>query len=258
VRLRLLFAIASLSISVAQGGAILFSNITGTPLGAGLIEGSGISAGSYLAAAFEFTPTGTGTLTDAVVDIWKMTIMGGLDSDVTVSIYSDNAGRPGTLLVDINTESAPTFASWPVEPFSSIATTFTQASGPAVTLTAGTAYWLVLSPGDANSVAVWAGGDGITAPLPWSSQSGTSTSPWSAPSTVNFEFQVDSAASTTPEPSSLGLFAVGVFVLFGVCHFRTFLGRREARSDCLRKGNRLARPHCNCAEVELQKVRHCI
>jgi hypothetical protein len=156
-----------------------------------------------------------------------MTIMPGLDSDVTVSIYSDSAGLPGTLLVDVNTESAPTFANWPLEPFSSSATTFAQASGPAVTLTAGTAYWLVLSPGDANSFAVWAGGDGITAPLPFS-QSGGSTTPWSAPATINFELQVDGAASTTPEPSSLGLFAVGAFVLFGVCHCRTFLWRRGA------------------------------
>jgi hypothetical protein len=59
VRLRLLLAIASLSISAAQGGTIiLFSNVTSdTPLGAGAIAGA---SGGYLADAFEFTPAATG------------------------------------------------------------------------------------------------------------------------------------------------------------------------------------------------------
>ena len=116
------------------------------------------------ALAFEFSPTTTAAFTDALVDVWSPGAS-GTDSSVTASLYSgvipvvfQSTGVGANLLAQLDTTTAPIFAADPGLPFSSYATTFTQTSGPAVTLVAGTDYWLLLAPGDANSYVEIEGG----------------------------------------------------------------------------------------------------
>jgi len=142
------------------GGAsstVLFSTVSATnPTGAQPIEGS--SPGPYLANAFEFSPTTTGTFTGARIDLWTNTV----DGAVTAALYSDAGGTPGTLLAQLGTTTVPFFPTLPLLSFSANNISFMQTSGPAITLAAGSKYWLALTPGDATSFFLYAVG-GATA-----------------------------------------------------------------------------------------------
>lgn len=166
---------------------VLFSNVSATvPLGSGSIEGSS-SAGLYLANAFEFSPTTTGTFTRARVDLWTY----AADGNVTASLYSDAGGAPGVPLAQLGTTAVPFFSSLPFLSFSSNNTSFTQTSGPAVTLAAGSNYWLVLAPGDATSFVLYAVG-GATANVVQEQQRAPGGA-WTSPGPDNVQFEIDGA-----------------------------------------------------------------
>jgi len=107
---------------------VLFNNVSATiPIGSGSVEGSSI--GLYLARAFEFSPTTTGTFKDARIDLWTNTADGALPLRFTATA----GGTPGTLLAQLGATAVPFFSSLPFLSFSANNTSFTQTSGPAVT-----------------------------------------------------------------------------------------------------------------------------
>jgi hypothetical protein len=219
--LAVLLAGASAPASLLRADTVLFSNVSATvPEGSGLIQGA---ASGYLADAFAFSPTTTATFADALIDIWTLT-SNGPDSSVTASIYSNSLGdTPGTLLAQLDTATAPSYSSFPFLPFSSNDTSFTQISGPALTLVAGTEYWLVLTPGDANSVSLYAYGNGATVDVPEATQFGEGGG-WSSAAPANVELEIDGTVSGVPEPASFVLIASGLML----CAVRQFVARRRS------------------------------
>ena len=187
---------------------VLFSNVSTTvPAGSGAIEGA--SPGPYLADAFEFSPATTGTFTDARIDLWTS----AADGAVTAALYSDAGGTPGTLLAQLTTTTAPFFSSLPVVSFSANNTSFTQTSGPAVTLTAGSQYWLVLTPGDTTSSLFYAIG-GATAQVPQAQQSAQNGA-WTSTGPANVQVEIDGTPSS---PTGEAIVIGGSFTADGAGH----------------------------------------
>jgi hypothetical protein len=180
------FVGTNMSIFRPQSGAstVLFRNVSATvPQGSGATEGSSI--GSYVANAFEFSPTTTGTFTNARMDLWTNAV----DGNVTASFYSDAGGKPGTLLAQLGTTAVPFFSSFPFLSFGANNTSFTQTSGPAVTLAAGSNYWLVVAPGDATSFVLYAIG-GATANVNQAQQLAPGGA-WISAVPANVQFEID-------------------------------------------------------------------
>jgi hypothetical protein len=232
LRTPLLLAVASLSASFLHADAI-FSNVgAGIPTGGnGLVVGASAN-GTYQALAFEFSPTTTAAFTDALVDVWSPGAS-GTDSSVTASLYSgvipavfESTGVGANLLAQLDTTTAPIFTSDPDLPFSSYATSFTQTSGPGVTLVAGMEYWLLLAPSDANSYVEIEGGAQAAGPVFLGAtlfSPPSNTAPSLSPG-YGAEFEIDGtpSSSSTPEPASLALLVSGLLVL---CASRRFAGR---------------------------------
>ena len=224
----LAFLVASLSVLASPLRATtLFTNVSSaSPLGAGAIEGT--SEGQFLADAFAFVPTTTASFTDALIDLWTLS---GNDGNVSGFLYSNSASTgntPGTQLAQLSSLTAPSYASLPALAFSANHFTFTQIGGPAITLTAGTEYWLVLSPTDATSFLYYAYGNGALFNIPEAQQFPTINSAWTAASSANVELQIDgtpTSSSTTPEPASLILLASGLAAIYAA-----HLIRRNSRA----------------------------
>jgi uncharacterized repeat protein (TIGR01451 family) len=220
--LLLLAAAAFLGSSLHAASTVLFSNVSATipaETGGILGGGSGCSCGGqYDASAFEFTPTTTAAFIDARIDLWATTSTSGSDASVSAALYSNSTSAgsgdtPGVLLAQLETTTAPIFPSIPMVPFSSINTSFTQTSGPALTLVAGTKYWLVLTPGDASSLVFYAVG-GATADAPQAYKFPAQNSAWtfSGPDNVQFEIDGTEQACSYSFPGSPASAAAGASV----------------------------------------------
>lgn len=191
-----LCVMALLMVSPAQAETVIFSNVGTTALGFGAIDAS-------LANAFAFTPTADYVFTSAEIDL--LTFTGYPDGTVAGSLYTSSSGTPGTLVAPLGVETVPIFdcCSPPSLSFESLATTFTQSSGPAVSLLANTEYWLVLAAGTPDSLAYYEeGGAQFTVP-----QSQLSGGAWQSYSGANVQFEIDGSplSSGTPEPATIFL-----------------------------------------------------
>jgi hypothetical protein len=216
LRTPLLLAVAPLSFSFLHADTI-FSNVTaGTPGEGGAIHGTSVEPyDSYLALGLEFTPTTTATFTDALVDLWGV-MSSGSDASVTASLYAtDGRGNLGALLAQLDTTTAPSFNPDPSLPFSLNATSFTQTSGPAPSLAAGTDYWLLLSPGDGNSF-LWIGHNLASAGLFTGIQFSPS-SPFDSVTFSGLELEINGTPpiSSAPEPSYFAVLGGGLVALLG-------------------------------------------
>jgi hypothetical protein len=124
-------------------------------------------------AAHDSSPTGepeafaaTGLVTGTATHLSIYLDTGNQSSKVVVGIYTDNAGKPGTLLAQ-GTISVTTAAAW------------NTATIPATTITAGQKYWIaLLSPPTKGTIRYRdaSGGDAQTYP---STRRTTMPSPWS-------------------------------------------------------------------------------
>ncbi len=194
--------------ALLHADAAIFSNVgVAIPEGSGAVEGSSYGGlNEYLAVGFAFTPTTTAMFTAALADVWTLTIN---DASVSASIYSDAGGVPGSLLIQLDTASAPQFNSLPQLPFSSNHVSFTQISGPPVTLAAGTQYWLVIAPGDGDAYVRYAYGNGATSDVPFAQQSSGQNFAWMSFATANVEFEIDGGTVIAPPPSCTSISSPG-------------------------------------------------
>jgi len=124
-----------------------------------------------------------------------------------VFLDSDSGGTPGSVIEQIGFGLSAT-ASFPA----SLITANTI--GTPITLTAGTPYWLVVSPHQADSRVTWAGGGSVETPRAISLDGGNT---WPLVGTDALEFQIDGTPNApVPEPSTYGLLGGIAAFLFGL------------------------------------------
>ncbi len=124
----------------AAGGTLIAGNLgtyypkgTYFPLEGYTISGATSAVGQEIELAVPFTPAATASYAGARIGIGYV---GGADG-VSIALYSDNGGLPGTALdsgIAVN-----------LEPFGGCCGVASVAAKNSVTLTAGTQYWLVVS-----------------------------------------------------------------------------------------------------------------
>ena len=181
--------------------------------GGDYINGSNMSD---LALAVSFVPTVSGNL--ASIDVGVEGYAATLDGNFNLVLYANNpSGGPlttglmtSTLLTDPNPNSG----------YGSPSIISSDYSGPLVSLSAGTTYWLALAPADSNTFEYLGLSTlSITASVYDSFDGGeTYESRYQGTTTGLPAFQVN--VSSVPEPSGLALLTLGVGIL---------LARRQRR-----------------------------
>ena len=157
-----------------------------------IVQGSGIFPGLY-EDADPFTPLFSGALTQIDVPLECQ----GPSCSVTISLDSDSAGLPGGIL-----------ASWTLSGLPVSGTLETVTASSPVSLSAGTQYWIVLSPPFSSSGAGW-----FTNDIGVSGMYQNTGSGWAA---LSGSFTITAGAfdvQGVPEPSSIRLFAGGMGIL---------------------------------------------
>ena len=107
----------------------------------GTVAGPSSGVGESFTAAIAFTPTATKSATKVTLGIGLVSGTNG----VTVALYSDNGGQPGTQLASGNVTGLGVGFTC----CSTVAATI-----PSTSLTAGTQYWVVVSA-SGNTFATW-------------------------------------------------------------------------------------------------------
>jgi sugar lactone lactonase YvrE len=138
-KLFLAFTCIALSSYAAPAG-VIYSNISPSYPGGTLSDA--VTSDTYFGTIF--TTAAAGTLASVEIDLY------GFYSPVTVGLYTNSAGQPGTLL---ESWSAVIPVHYPSPP----ATVLTSVVNPS--LSAATAYWLVLTQASASQNIVWYGND---------------------------------------------------------------------------------------------------
>lgn len=169
---------------------VIFSNLDGAPDGLSFLQVGGpldVSEAEAFIPAENYSMTGAQIVLDAgAVDLF---------------LYSDNSGAPGSEIEQLATNVSGPSGSYALE----TANSFTP-----ISLTAGTEYWLVLTPFNSTSSAFW--GDNASIYVPWaSSTDGGAT--WTS---LNFDaqFEIDGTPlASTPEPSELPLLSIAAIGL---------------------------------------------
>jgi hypothetical protein len=133
----------------------------------------------------------------------------GADQTVTVHLFSDNSGVPGSSLLTIGSLTIPAGSGFADHTL----------SAPAFTLQANTTFWLEAESGTSGLNVQWALTDSTTTTGPGTLGSwAVATSPpsWTPLSSGRLQLEVDSAQVTgVPEPSGLALLGLGDAGLLG-------------------------------------------
>ncbi len=200
-------AVMLMSTGSSARASTLFNNLNANPLSkynccnSYTIEGS--STAQYFAQGFSFTPSASESVSQ--VDI-ALQIFGGTDS-VVVTLNADSGGLPGAVLETWNVSGLPAPAT--------CCTLQSLAPGVPLTLTSGTIYWLIATPGAADTFAGWnLNNTSSTGPRAVQSSSGGAFSLFGATDTQG-AFDVIGAAAV-PEPASMALATAGLAVLFAL------------------------------------------
>ena len=120
-------AILLVSLVAVLAGAFTSAALGATVIGDTTIQRDADSNGAGIAEAFQATATGTGTVTSMVVYVNT----GSAASTLTVGLYSNASGKPGTLLAQ-GTLASPRAAAW------------NTVSLPGAAVTSGGTYWIAL------------------------------------------------------------------------------------------------------------------
>ena len=122
---------------------VVFTNLTGSCCGGLAVAGSNFGSVSLATA---FTPSVSGSLADAQIVVFQVLGFGG-DPHFNVSLFSDLAGAPGTLIEQFGTDLTA-----PATPLGGIVPAQSSFNPE---LLAGTQYWLVLTPVDSFTEIGW-------------------------------------------------------------------------------------------------------
>jgi hypothetical protein len=191
---------------VPARAATIFSNVVGNCCGGYQVAGA--SEGSE-AEAEAFVPGSAAVLGSVSVEVDPEVGFGG-DPYFDVLLYSNASGLPGSLIATLGTDlTAPSGGA------------LVPASGASVALSAGTEYWVVLTPYDSLSQLIWEAG-GTVAPVNAFTTSTSGTSGWVTDGTAALQFAVN---SPVPEPESLVLVVSGVLGVVGMMRRRVVVSR---------------------------------
>ena len=128
----------------------LFTNFTapdGFTMSSGaVVRGANVGPEIELFTASPFSPTATGYLDTIEIAI---SASDGLNSTIRVAVHEDDGGLPGAMIEDLGLVDGP--ASPTLVPATSAAHTL---------LSAGTDYWVVCYPNDADSAIRWSTNEG--------------------------------------------------------------------------------------------------
>jgi hypothetical protein len=213
--------VLALSCCLSASADVIFSDITGDPGSGYLVCSSGMGSpcpggtGGFVDAAAAFTPTVNFTVGDAqvFVDAGPLQISGGpAGGSLDLSIWSDQDGLPGSTIEDLGGVYVQS-AQYPTPPFPpSVLATAPISS--AITLLAGTQYWLVLdASADYNAYIDWDTNGSPNAPTasldcdsPIFCQGSLPpySVPWVSSGLSNPQFEIDGVptGTTVPEPST--------------------------------------------------------
>lgn len=195
---------SALTVAAAHAD-IVFSNITTlntTTTGGFEIDGTGNPSDPGVPAiiAEQFTSAGNFALTDAEVVVGNLgaILSNGASSIFDVSLYSDSGGLPGSLIEQIGFGVSASGSGGEVTA-DSIATP--------IDLTAGTSYWLVLTPDATNTEIYWSGGTGSSVPTDFQENAEPVSGSWaSVGESTQGQMEIDgSPLSAVPEPGSVSL-----------------------------------------------------
>jgi hypothetical protein len=169
------------------------------------VTGSGVGAPGFEEVAVAFTPTGNFNVTQLDLAVTFSGIAGvfGTD-DATVSLESSSSGAPGTVL-----------GSWAISslPPSSTGTALDTIAVNNIAISAGTQYWVVVSPNSTSTDDIWATNSNTTGVF--GSESINQGSSWVSLAPYDLAaFDVQGTAAATPEPGSAGLALCGVALGF--------------------------------------------
>jgi hypothetical protein len=166
------------------------------------VQGPSPSVGTgYQAVADSFTPTLNYDLSsiDVAVSFRGIANVFGTDS-ATVSLDSNNAGSPGAVLASATITGLPGLTCCAVETI--------NVSG--VSISAGTEYWVVVTPNNVDTDDIWNTGAGV--PFVFGNEiQASSGGAWTPQSSPQNAFDVIGTA--TPEPAGLALGAGGFALL---------------------------------------------
>jgi hypothetical protein len=192
------------SLTTPLEAGVIFTNIVGNCCGGQGIDGANYDGGVPGLAAGAFIPAGPSVLSDAQVEVSQVIGFGG-DPYFNVSLYSNAAGVPGSLIATIGTDlTAPAGGG------------LVTASGPTPLLIAGTEYWLVLSPFDSGTEVGWETGG-----APAAEDAVLGAGNWVSVGQSTLQFQIDAV----PEPASWAL-VIAAFAL---------IATHQAILTCLRR-----------------------
>ena len=158
----------------------------------------GTDSGVLVAAGQQFT---TGSTTENLQSV-TLRLLGSADS-LNVSLYSDNAGNPGTSLLSLGS----------LTPSGSGYANYSLTAPSAFSLVASTAYWVVATyngtPSWAYTYSTSYTGTGSLGNV---ANSTTGVGSWTTYSGAfePYQLEVDSGAASVPEPSTLALIGLGV------------------------------------------------
>jgi hypothetical protein len=228
---RLAFVAFAILVYLFSGGVAKADEVITTTSGTSYINAFCQLTPPYTDIAQSFTPTADGSISSLLVNVGYNN-NGTPDGDMQISVAEDSSGNPGTVL------GSGTVYTYTL-PSDGTTDDHTISLSPAVSVTAGTTYWIVYSCGDATPSGTHPFETGGVTP----SESGFSFSKYypttwtSADMTARAVISTVSGGTPTTTPSTIGTTTVimdpnrdffnGILLFMGGMTFMIWLFRKR-------------------------------